>query len=81
MPPASKEKGEGWAVFTHDTRQMGAVGLAFLDSLAESSEKIIDVNSGEDILQMEEYLNNRGNVKRGALMCPWPRTRSCVAWR
>ena len=60
------EKEEGFAVFAPNPVKIGSVGLALMDSLAENSSKIIDVQSGSNVLEMEEYLNNRAAVKTGA---------------
>ena len=62
--PKEKEP-EGVAVFAPQPSRIGAVGMAIMDTLAEDAQKIIDVQSGANLLEVEEYLNNRQAVKAG----------------
>ena len=66
--PKEKEP-EGVAVFAPQPSRIGAVGMAIMDTLADDAQKIIDVQSGADLLEMEEYLNNRQAVKTGEHAC------------
>ena len=64
--PKEKEP-EGVAVFAPQPSRIGAVGMAIMDTLAEDAQKIIDVQSGANLLEVEEYLNNRQAVKAGEM--------------
>ena len=62
LSPAAEEPGM-MACFAPG-RQLGAVGMAFMEAAAEMSEGIIDADTGE---KMEQYLNNKELLQHGEL--------------